>query len=109
VRLALLGPVLHGEDWLDFNMIETWTEWAKIHPAVISDSLRAPRKPVVLGEGPTRTVPSTPGTDHSLVVRRQAWWTVMAGGFHTYGQNQMWRMEPGWTRRSTPPARPRSA
>ena len=20
----------------------------------------------------------------------------MAGGFHTYGQNQMWRMEPGW-------------
>jgi hypothetical protein len=20
----------------------------------------------------------------------------MAGGFHTYGPNQMWRMEPGW-------------
>jgi hypothetical protein len=29
-------------------------------------------------------------------VRRQAWWTFLAGGFHTYGQNQMWRMEPGW-------------
>jgi hypothetical protein len=22
----------------------------------------------------------------------------MAGGFHTYGQNQLWRLEPGWER-----------
>jgi hypothetical protein len=29
-------------------------------------------------------------------VRRQAWWAFLAGGFSTYGQNQMWRMEPGW-------------
>jgi len=87
----------HGEDWLDFNMIETWTEWAKIHPAVMSDALRTPRKPVVLGEGAYEDGPEYPqGPITPLVVRRQAWWTVMAGGFHTYGQNQMWRMEPGW-------------
>jgi hypothetical protein len=87
----------HGEDWLDFDMIETWTEWAKIHPAVMSDALRTPRKPVVLGEGAYEDGPEYPqGPITPLVVRRQAWWAVMAGGFPTYGQNQMWRMEPGW-------------
>ena len=87
----------HDEDWLDFDMIETWTEWAKIHPAVLADALLSPRKPVVLGEGAYENGPEYPqGPITPLVVRRQAWWTVMAGGFHTYGQNQMWRMEPGW-------------
>ena len=32
----------HNDDWLDFNMIETWTEWAKIHPAITADFLRLP-------------------------------------------------------------------
>ena len=78
-------------------MIETWTEWAKIYPAVLADTLLSPRKPVVLGEGAYEDGPEYPqGPITPLVVRRQAWWTVMAGGFHTYGQNQMWRMEPGW-------------
>jgi hypothetical protein len=87
----------HGEDWLDFNMIETWTEWSKIHPAVMSDALRSPRKPVVMGEGAYENGPEYPqGPITPLIVRRQAWWSVMAGGFHTYGQNQMWRMETGW-------------
>src|SRR4029450_9407431 len=78
-------------------MIETWTEWSKIYPAVVSDSLRAPRKPVVLGEGAYENGPEYPqGPITPWVIRRQAWWTVMAGGFHTYGQNQMWRMETDW-------------
>jgi hypothetical protein len=87
----------HREDWLDFNMIETWTEWYKVHPAVVSDCLLDPRKPVVLGEGAYENGPEYPfGPITPLVVRKQAWWTFLAGGFHTYGQNQMWRMEPGW-------------
>jgi hypothetical protein len=87
----------HGDDWLSFNMIETWTEWSKIYAAVTADALLTPRKPVVLGEGAYENGPEYPqGPITPLVVRRQAWWTVMAGGFHTYGQNQMWRMEPGW-------------
>jgi len=87
----------HHESWLDFNMIETWTEWYKVHPAVMSDCLLAPAKPVVLGEGAYEDGPEYPlGPITSLVVRKQAWWSFLAGGFHTYGQNQMWRMEPGW-------------
>jgi hypothetical protein len=87
----------HSEDWLDFNLIQTWTDWWHVHAAVTTDGLMTPRKPVVLGEpayedGPE--YPKGPITPH--VVRRQAWWAFMAGGYFTYGQNQMWRMEPGW-------------
>ena len=78
-------------------MIETWTEWSKIYPAIVADTVLTPRKPVVLGEGAYENGPEYPqGPITPLVVRREAWWTVMAGGFHTYGQNEMWRMEPGW-------------
>jgi hypothetical protein len=85
------------DDWLAFDMIQTWTDWPKIYPAVISEALRTPVKPVVLGEGAYENGPEYPlGPITPLIVRRQAWWSVMAGGFHTYGQDQMWRMGPGW-------------
>jgi hypothetical protein len=88
----------HNEDWLDINMIETWTEWAKVHPAVLADTLLTPAKPVVLGEGAYENGPEYPqGPITPLIVRRQAWWAFMAGGFITYGQDRMWRMGPGWT------------
>ena len=87
----------HGEKWLDFNMIQTWTEWSKIYPAVVSDGLLTPVKPVVLAEPAYENGPEYPqGPITPLIVRRQAWWAVTAGGFFTYGQNQMWRMEEGW-------------
>lgn len=88
----------HQEGWLDFHMIQTWTEWAKVYPAVLSDTLLMPRKPVVLGEGAYENGPEYPqGPITPLLVRRQAWWALMAGGFITYGQDRMWRMGPGWT------------
>jgi len=87
----------HNEDWLDFNMIQTWTEWSKIYPAVASDRMLSPAKPVVLAEPAYENGPEYPqGPITPLIVRRQAWWAVMAGGFFTYGQNQMWRMGKGW-------------
>jgi hypothetical protein len=89
----------HPERWLDFNMIETWSSWPMIYNAVLSDTLLSPTKPVVLGEGAYENGPEYPdGPITPLIVRRQAWWTVMAGGFPTYGQDQMWRMAPGWER-----------
>jgi hypothetical protein len=85
------------EDWLDFNMIQTWTEWAKIYPAVTTDVELTPAKPVVLGEPAYENGPEYPqGPITPLIVRREAWWAVMAGGFFTYGQNQLWRMGKGW-------------
>ena len=87
----------HDDDWLDFNMCQTWSEWTRIYPFVQADFARTPLKPVVMGEGAYENGPEYPlGPITPLVARRQAWWTILAGGFHTYGQNQIWRMEPGW-------------
>jgi hypothetical protein len=87
----------HNENWLDFNMIQTWGDLFRIYPIVITDVLRTPIKPVVLGEGAYEDGPEYPlGPITPLLSRRQAWWTFMAGGYYTYGHNQSWRMEPGW-------------
>jgi hypothetical protein len=87
----------HGEEWLDFNMIETWTEWVHVYEAVRADYGLVPVKPVVLGEPAYEDGPEYPlGPISPLIVRRQAWWSWMGGGFFTYGNNQNWRMEPGF-------------
>jgi len=89
----------HTDDWLDFNMLQTWCDWHEIYPAVISDMQLSPVKPTVMCEGAYEDGPEYPtGPITPLIVRRQAWWSVMAGGSHTYGQNQMWRMQPEWER-----------
>ena len=82
----------------DFEMIQTWREWGMIHPTVLADVVKLPRKPVVLAEGAYEA-----GDEYNLgsmitahQIRCQAWWTVMAGGFFTYGHQQMWRLEAGW-------------
>jgi hypothetical protein len=88
----------NDDTWLDFNMIETWSAWPQIHAAVSADYAMLPTRPVVLGEPAYENGPEYPlGPITPLVVRRQAWWTVLAGGFFTYGQDRMWRMGPGWT------------
>lgn len=96
----------HTEPWLDFNMIETWSEWAKVYPAVQADTLRTPNKPVVLGEGAYEGGDYPHGNISPLIVRRQAWWTFMAGGSHTYGESRIWPMAADWEKHlDTPGAR----
>jgi hypothetical protein len=85
-------------DWLDFSMIQTWNDWHKTYDSVVSDGLSNPARPVILGEGAYENGPEyARGPITPLIVRRQAWWTFMAGGYFTYGQNQLWRAESGWT------------
>ena len=87
-----------NEDWLDFHIIETWTAWPSVHPAMTSDLLLVPPRPVVLGEGAYEDGPEYPmGPITPAIIRRQAWWTHTAGGFYTNGQYHMWRVDPGWT------------
>jgi hypothetical protein len=85
------------EKWLAYNTIETWSDFWRIHPLVVADYGRLPVKPVILGEGAYEEgpeYPSRPITPH--VVREQAWWSFLAGGFHTYGHNDVWRKNPTW-------------
>jgi hypothetical protein len=51
----------------------------------------------VLGEGAYEGGPEYPtGPITANIVRRQAYWSYLAGGSHTYGHNDSWRMPDGW-------------
>ncbi len=87
----------HHEDWLDFNIIQVWDALHRIYPFVTADMLRTPAKPVVMDEGAYEAgIEYWIGAISPLLIRRQAWWTFLAGGFYTYGHNDMWRVEPNW-------------
>ena len=88
---------LHTENWLAYNTIQTWSDYWRIHALVLADYCRLPVKPVVLAEGAYEAGPEYPSRPITpLIVRKQAWWAFLAGGFHTYGHNDMWRKNPTW-------------
>ena len=64
---------------------------------MLADYCRLPVKPVVLAEGAYEDGPEYPSRPITpYVVRKQAWWAFLSGGFHTYGHNDMWRKNPTW-------------
>ena len=87
---------LHTEDWLDFNSMQTWKDVALIHPFVTKDYNLQPAKPVLMAEGAYEA-----GTEYGfdvtpLWIRRQAYYSYLIGGHHTYGHNDSWRVLPTW-------------
>ena len=87
----------HSERWLAYNTIQTWSDYWRIQPLVMADYCRLPVKPVVLAEGAYEAGPEYPTRPITpLIIRKQAWWSFLAGGFHTYGHNDMWRKNPTW-------------
>jgi hypothetical protein len=96
-RPGISSSYFHQEGWLSANIIQTWSDYWAIHPLVNEDYWRLPAKPVILAEGAYEagteypTAPITP-----LIVRKQAYWAYLAGGFHSYGHNDMWRKNPTW-------------
>jgi hypothetical protein len=87
----------HDQPWLAANFIQTWADYLRIHPMVHHDYLRTPVKPVVHVEGAYEEGPEYPtGPITPLLVRQQAYWAYLSGGFHTFGHNDMWRHNPTW-------------
>jgi len=87
---------VHGEKWLDFNSIQTWSRVDLIYPMVTNDYNLEPTKPVLMAEGAYERG-SEYGFDITpLWIRRQAYYSYMAGGHHTYGHNDSWRILPTW-------------
>ena len=81
---------LHNEPWLAFNMIQTCVDYDQINAAVSADYQRTPAKPVIMAEG------AYEGEEFGKVqaaheIRKQAYWTQLAGGHHVYGHNDAWR------------------
>lgn len=93
---ATSSSFIHGEPWLSFNSIQTWKHTNLIVPMVTHDYELDPVKPVVMAEGAYEG-----GTEYGfdvtpLWIRRQAYWTYLAGGHHSYGHNDSWRLLPTW-------------
>jgi hypothetical protein len=77
--------------WLDFHMLQTWASFTKIYDAVTKDYIREPIKPTLHGEGAYEDgpeYPTKPITTH--IIRKQVYWANFAGGFHTYGNSNVW-------------------
>jgi hypothetical protein len=88
--------IAHNEPWLDFNTIQTWKRLDLIYESVTNDYRRTPPKPVVMAEGAYED-----GKEYGFditppILRRQAYWTYLFGGHHSYGHNDNWQMLPSW-------------
>ncbi len=87
---------IHDEKWLDFDSMQTWKDVKLIYPMVTHDYHLKPVKPVLMAEG-AYEAGSEYGFDVTpLWVRRQAYYSYLAGGHHTYGHNDSWRVLPTW-------------
>lgn len=92
---------LHDRPWLDFNMVQTWATYTSIHNRVTHDYRLTPIKPTGLGEGAYENgpeYPTKPITSH--VIRKQAYWSYLSGGYHTYGNTSIWNfgIEPRYSK-----------
>lgn len=87
---------IHQENWLDFDSMQTWNGVKLIYPMVTKDYNLKPVKPVLMAEG-AYEAGSEYGFDVTpLWVRRQAYYSYLAGAHHTYGHNDSWRVLPTW-------------
>lgn len=87
---------IHNEAWLDFNSMQTWNGVKLIYPMVTKDYNLEPVKPILMAEG-AYEAGSEYGFDVTpLWVRRQAYYSYLAGAHHTYGHNDSWRVLPTW-------------
>jgi hypothetical protein len=87
---------LHAEPWLDFNSIQTWTWVDLIYPMVSNHYGLAPTKPVLMAEGAYEQGSEYAFDVTPLWVRRQAYYSYLAGAHHAYGHNDSWRVLPTW-------------
>ena len=87
---------LHAESWLDFNSMQTWNAVKLIYPMVTYDYNLKPTKPVLMAEGAYEAGFEYRFDVTPLWVRRQAYYSYLAGGHHTYGHNANWRVLPTW-------------
>ncbi len=91
---ASSAQLWHESSWLDFNMAQTWDAYQNIYPAISGDYQRAPVKPCGLGEGAYEDGPQYPTKPiDAQVVRKQACWSWFAGGYHTYGNGNVWHFD----------------
>lgn len=83
---------IHAEPWLAFNTLQSFQSTYLNYKMVVADRDRTPAKPAVNGEARYEAE----GGTTPLMVRRGAWWSVLAGGFYTYGHGGNWQKPAEW-------------
>jgi hypothetical protein len=87
---------IHDEPWLDFDSMQTWASVDLIYPMVTHDYNLKPVKPVLMAEGAYEQGSEYGFAVTPLWIRRQAYYSYLAGAHHTYGHNDSWRVLPTW-------------
>jgi len=87
---------IHGEPWLDFDSMQVWASLNLIYPMVTKDYQLKPTKPVLMAEGAYEAGEEYGFAVTPLWIRRQAYYSYLAGAHHTYGHNDSWRVRPTW-------------
>lgn len=87
---------IHDENWLAFNSMQTWNRVDLIYPMVTGDYNLHPVKPVLMAEGAYEEGSEYGFEVTPLWIRRQAYYSYLAGAHHTYGHNDSWRVLPTW-------------
>jgi hypothetical protein len=87
---------IHDESWLNFDSMQTWKGVELIYPMVTKDYSLKPVKPVLMAEGAYEEGSEYGFAVTPLWIRRQAYYSYLAGSHHTYGHNDSWRVLPTW-------------
>jgi hypothetical protein len=86
------------EDWLDFHMAQSYVWRDRIYPLVANDYGFG--KPVGMSESTYERAVQAAEFGYSFpdasVVRNQAFWSMFAGGYFTYGADPLYNFRSGW-------------
>jgi hypothetical protein len=76
--------------WLDFYMVQTWSDHQAIPSRLAADYALIPPRPTGLGEGAYEDGPQYGFRVDALSIRAQACRSYFSGGYHTYGNTNVW-------------------
>jgi len=78
--------------WLSFNTLQTWNTGFINYTMVLRDYRNIPQLPVVNGEARYEEEDGTTPED----TRRAGYFSMLAGGFYSYGHQDNWRSAATW-------------
>ena len=82
------------DDWLDINFAYSYDQ---VYRQVLREYDRTPVRPIILSETGYEGEGNTGFSWNAELVRKQAWWTLLAGGAgHAQGNGTVWYLGDGW-------------
>jgi hypothetical protein len=79
---------IHSESWLAFNMSQPWLYHERIYQMVTYDYSLVPTKPTVMAEAGYEGAGFRKKIQSPHDIRKQAYWSHLAGGHHSYGNDK---------------------